>query len=289
MDIKSIGTNADKMARVDISKVYKGYFSDPKNIARFIELGIQPIFNHFPMEMTYVDFGGGQGHLAVGVKKYLENSGRKIRTVVVDANEDYLKDSEEKGLEIQLCNLEEVSFSNLDLVTMRAVLHYNAPKDQRLILKNILNSLKTNGHLVHQNSSGNKENCDLRSAISNIPELGRAGSGNYHWICEDDYFQILKEVGFKEITHVGYTKSNEWSPEEQWDRFNSDIVQKVLKNNNQNDLNKIEDRKSIYLQKAYGLIDEYSNKYGKEYLGIIDTGEGRVLIRYSYPIIISKK
>lgn len=289
MDIKSIGTNADKLAKVDISKVYKGYFSDPKNIAKFVELGIQPILDHLPMEMRYVDFGGGQGHLALGVKEYIGHSGRKISTVVADANEDYLKEAKEKGLEIKLCNLEGVSFSNLDLVTMRAVLHYNTPKNQKMILENIHNSLKTNGYLIHQNSSGNKENCDLRSAISNIPELGRAGSGNYYWICEDDYIQILKETGFKEITHGGYSNSNEWGPEEQWDRFNHEITQKALRVDNYSDLNAIKDRKNIYLQKAYRLINEYKRKYGKECLGIIDTDEGKVLIRYSYPIIISKK
>ena len=212
-----------------------------------------------------------------------------LNLIVADANESYLEVARQKGLGIKLCNLEDNNFPNLDLVTMRAVLHYNTPPNQKLILKNIFNSLKAGGYLVHQNSSGNKENCELRSALVNIPELGRAGAGNYHWVSEEEYLSLTKEVGFSNTITAGYAKANFWGPDEQWDRFNSEITKKALENNDENTLLEIEMRKKAYLEKAYKLIEEYSNKYRKEYLGIKDAGNNKVIIEYLYPIVVSRK
>ncbi len=289
MKISSIGTNADSKARVDISKVHGGYFADKTNLEKFTEFGLKPILSNLPKQISYVDFGGGQGHLAYEVKNFLIENGFEVTAIVADANDEYLKVAEKVGLETKHCNLEENNFSELDLVTMRAVLHYNTPENQKMILKNIYNSLKKGGYLVHQNSSGNKENCELRSAIVNIPELGRAGSGNYHWVSEEEYDSLLKEAGFTEIIHGGYAKANSWGPEEQWDRFNAEITKDAVENNNQEELSEIEARKKIYLEKTYKIIEEYSEKYGKDYIGIKESKNRAPLIEYLYPIVISKK
>ena len=289
MKTNSIGTNADTLAKVDISKVHGGYFADPKNIEKFIELGITPIIKDFPENINYVDFGGGQGHLTLLVKEFLESKGYKVTATVADANDGYLLKAKEKHLETKLCNLEDCSLSNLDLVTMRAVLHYNTPENQVLILKNLFNSLKTDGYLVHQNSSGNKENCELRSALVNIAELGRAGAGNYHWVSEIEYQSLVAKAGFSKTTNVGYAKSNAWGPDEQWDRFNNEITKIASEEGDNRKLLEIKSRKDIYIKKAYKMIEEYSNKYGKEYLGIKNVTGGRVMIEYTYPIIVSRK
>ena len=289
MQTNSIGTNADTKAGVDISKVHGGYFADPVNLKKFIELGIDPIINSFSKDINYVDFGGGQGHLASAVKKYLEDEGYMGNAIVADANDGYLLKAKERGLETKLCNLEDKNFSNLDLATMRAVLHYNTPTNQKLILESIFKSLKNGGYLVHQNSSGNKENCELRSALVNIQELGRAGAGNYHWVSEEEYLLLVREVGFSNTVTNGYAKANSWGPEEQWDRFNSEITRQAVEGNNKKALSDIEIRKKAYLAKAYKMIKEYSDKYGKEYLGIKDIDNGKLVIEYLYPIIVSKK
>lgn len=168
---------------------------------------------------------------------------------------------------------------------MRAVLHYNVPEKQVLIIKNIFNSLKKGGYLVHQNSSGNKGNCELRSALVNIPELGRAGAGNYHWISEEEYLSLAKEAGFSETIQVGYAKANSWSPEEQWNRFNQNLTKRIQESGSVIGLEEIEKRKGTYLNKANKLIEEYTTKYGKEYLGI----KQDLNIEYSYPIIVSRR
>jgi SAM-dependent methyltransferase len=289
MKTNSIGTNADISAGVDISKVHGNYFADPKNIERFIDLGIKPIIKDFPKKMNYVDFGGGQGHLTILVKEYLEKNSFNVSATVADANENYLLTAKEKSLDTRLCNLEDAPFSNTDLITMRAVLHYNVPDNQKLILKNVFNALKIGGYFVHQNSSGNKENCELRSALVNIPELGRAGAGDYHWISEQEYRFLIEGAGFSTTTIVGYAQPNSWGPDEQWDRFNDKITKIATENKDEETLRDIETRKKIYLDKAYAMIREYSEKYGKEYLGAKDLDDGKIVIEYLYPIIVSRK
>lgn len=289
MKISSIGTNADSEAKVDISKVHGGYFSDPKNTKIFNELGIAPLLKDLPDIVKYVDFGGGQGYLTTSVKQYIEGAGKKVDAIVADANQEYLNIAAKSGLATRLCNLEDADFSGLDLVTMRAVLHYNSPSNQLSILKNISKSLKDGGYLVHQNSSGNKENCALRSAIVNIPELGRVGTGNYHWVCEDEYIDSIKRVGFASTISAGYAPTNSWGPDEPWDRFNSEKMKTALANGDKGFLSSLESRKKIYLEKAYNLIQEYGDKYDREYVGINELPNGKIVIKYLYPITISRK
>lgn len=289
MDIKSIGTNADKAATVDISQVHSGYFADSKNIDVFIGLGISPIADKLPKKLNYVDFGGGQGHLASGVKNYLESNGFSVNELVADANEDYLAIAKSKNLNVNLCNLENCNFPNTDLITMRAVLHYNSHDNQLVILKDVYNSLNTGGYFVHQNSSGNKENCELRSLIVNIDELGRAGAGSYHWVSEGEYKELLGKVGFVDVIHAGYATANSWGPDQQWERFNGKLTEKAKLDNDESLLVEIENRKEVYLTKANKLITEYVERYGGEHLGVKTESDGKVIIEYQYPIVIAKK
>lgn len=69
------GSKADIQAGVDISKVHGGYFSSVKNAQDFCDFGIGSIEKNLPREMTYMDFGGGQGFLGRLVKSYLEERG----------------------------------------------------------------------------------------------------------------------------------------------------------------------------------------------------------------------
>jgi ubiquinone/menaquinone biosynthesis C-methylase UbiE len=122
-----------------------------------------------------------------------------------------------------------------------------------------------------------------------LPELGRAGEGDYHWVSEDDYSDMLKEVGFKDIVHAGYAPLNSWGPEEQWNRFNSDRTNKAVSSGDKQMISEIEKNKNLFLKKAYLLIEEYIQKYGREYLGIKNKENGTLVIEYLYPIVVAKK
>lgn len=289
MKIQSVGTIADKSANVDISKVYGGYFGDTKNIDIFIKIGIESIEKNLPKKLNYVDFGGGQGQLANGVKKYLESKGFEVHEIVADSNEDYLELAKNNGLNIQLYNLEGCYLPNTDLLTMRAVLHYNTSENQNKILKDVYNSLNNGGYFVLQDSSGSKENCDLRSELVNIIELGRAGAGSYHWITLGEYEDMLKQAGFVHISRAGYAPSNTWGPESQWERFNGDMTKKVKQSGDNKLSIELEERKNTYLDKAYKIIEEYRTKYGDEHLGLKRSDDGKIVIEYLYPIVVVRK
>lgn len=286
---KITGTRADLVAGVDISKVHGGYFSSNKNIKEFINLGIKPIEKYLPKKVLHLDYGGGQGHLGKGVKDYLISKGFKVKTIVVDANSEFLKQSKEKGLRGELCNVQDSKLKDVDLITMRAVIHYNNPENQQGIFNKVFSSLKKGGFLVHQMSSGSKENCELRSAIVNISSLGRAvGKEHYRWISEEQCIDMLKKAGFSENNVFDYAPSNSWGPEEQWDRFNKKKTIQAKEINNFEELKLLESRRKNYLREANKLIENYLKKFSNSNLGVIKKKDS-FLINYTYPILVSRK
>ena len=50
-------------------------------------------------------------------------------------------------------------------------------------------------------------------------------------LIEDNIYKtqndLLKKVGFTNVIHAGYATSNSWGPEEQWDRFNKEVIDKI--------------------------------------------------------------
>lgn len=281
------GTQADLSAGVDISKVHGGYFSNLENAKKFCEIGLNPILSNLPREIHYADYGGGEGFLTKEVTRWLTDKGLEVVAFVADANEKYLNLAKIEGLETILCNLENCPLTDLDLITMRAVNHYNPISLQKLILKNVYNALNPDGVLLSQISSGVKENCALRSSIMDIPELGR-GVGNYHWTSVQEYQSLLSEAGFIQNEVLGYAPPAHWCPEEQWDRFNQKEEQTIEAGGDLLAIEKLKQRKQAYLKKANSLVEEYIGQYGKELL-TIEENNGKYIIHYLYPIIKSRK
>lgn len=286
---KAIGSKADMAANVDISKVYGGYFANPENARLFCKIGLGNALSQLPRKITYLDFGGGQGLLAEPIKRYLEENGHTVRAVVADGNQAFLEKAATIGLETMLCNLEDARMRDTDLITMRAVLHYNPPDKQRQILKAAYEALKDGGYLVHQVSSGSDANSQLRSAIVNIPELGRAGAGSYHWTSIDETVELHKQAGFSTTEVAGFAPSNSWGPEEQWDRFNTKRLEEAHVKNDIGTISQIEAEKTNYLAKASRVIEDFIRRFGEQETGVEKLANGSYLIHYQYPIIVSKK
>lgn len=218
------------------------------------------------------------------------SKGHEVKTIVVDANPQYLKVAQEKGLLIEINNIQNSKAKDADLVTMRAVIHYNKQENQQKIFDKIFKTLKKGGYLVHQNSSGSKENCELRSAIVNLRSLGKVVSDeNYKWVSEEECIKMANKAGFKDNKVAGYAPSNAWGPEEQWDRFNKKKTEEAILLNNKTEIELIKKRREIYLQEANKLIEDYIKKYSNEILGIIKKKDDNYLINYTYSIIVSKK
>lgn len=290
LQMASAGSRADVRAGVDIEQVQGGYFSARKNVEAFLEFGLSPVEKDLPEDVNYADLGGGSGVLAATVTDYLQAKGHKVRPVVVDANPMFLEKAKERGLRTLLCDLETCDLDGLNLVTMRAVNHYNTVDKQRVILGNVYRSLGEDGYLVSQISSGSAANCDLRSNLSNLESLGRSvGGDQYHWLPLQEFIRLLENSGFSTNNFAGCAPPNSYGPEEQWERFHTKRTQEAAERGNEQELERIREQKNLFLQEANNLIRACYEKYGKEVSGVSVTTDSNGKIHYEYPIICSKK
>ncbi|MFA6072225.1 MAG: class I SAM-dependent methyltransferase [Janthinobacterium sp.] len=283
---KAIGTNADMSGQVNIQKVHSGYFDNREYAIDFVKKGVEPLIPSLSQIVNYADCGGAHGLLAEEVTNALRQLNFTVNPLVVDANSKMLELAKERNLPTLLANLDDVPLEGMSLITMRAVLHYNSADDQLSILHNMYNSLLDGGHLVHQASSGNEENCALRSEIVNLPSLGRAGAGKYSWLSLDKIIEFTRSVGFT-VVDVEYAQSNAWSAEEQWDRFNSAKLAEI--SGNESAMREYFERRDRFLTEANALIKKAIAEYGAERLGVELKSNGEYMIHYPYPIIVAKK
>jgi hypothetical protein len=283
-----LGTYSDINSGVDISKVHNNYFSNNKNADIFCEIGIRPILSELPKSIKLIDFGGGMGFLTKSVKDYLEKNNFKVEAIVLDANERFLVEAKKQGLKTVKTAIQLSKINDADIIISRALIHYNQKEDQQNILDIIFKSLKTRGFFIHQNSSGTKENCKLRSDIVNSNYLGRTPEGfKYNWVDENKCLDMSRKVGFQKSYTAGYAPGNSWGPEEQWDRFNKKETDIAETENNLDKLGEIEIRKKNFLTKSKELIELYISKWGLK--DIKKDDDEKYTITYSYPIIICKK
>ncbi len=286
----AVGTQSDLKADVNIAKVFGGYFSSLEAAQCFIDFGIKTIEKELPADLRYADYGGGQGFLTKIVAEWLRLQGHNVDAFVVDGNAKFLQIAKKAGLKTVERNLENCDFKEADLITMRAVNHYNSLDKQIEILKNTAKALKENGFLISQISSGSEENCRLRSNIVNLKSLGRAGEDkSYHWTTIEEYSDFLKKVGFVSVEVLGYAPDCSWSPEEQWDRFHEKETKEAEDENYGDKMEEINKRKNIFLKEAYVLIKNYVDMFGEEVLGVDFDESGKANIKYKYPIIKSRK
>jgi SAM-dependent methyltransferase len=281
---KAVGTRADISGKVDMSKVFGGYFSNPVNAQAFIDIGIKPILEGLPGSIKYSDFGGGDGYLGKFVADFLRESGRKVNTLVIDANPEYLRKARKLGLKTKLANLQDIKVKDFDLITMRAVNHYNSLKEQIKILKNTHDSLRKGGYLISQISTGNKANVNMRNLIKN-KLLKLTGEGEpYEWVTAEKYIKILKAGGFKWIKPVGHAPSGKWALEEQWERYHSKKRAEALAKGNMKEVERIDNQKEKYMAYAKKLVkmEKFRNAGVKK----IDNSH---VVHYRYDIIMAKR
>lgn len=286
----SAGTQSDLRSDVNIAKVFGGYFSNSEVAKSFVDAGIKDIEKELPKDIKMADYGGGQGFLTKIVADWLKSQGHNVEAFVIDGNSKFLQVAQKEGLQIYQCNLEKCDFKNADLLTMRAVNHYNSLEKQLEILKSALKALREKGYLISQISSGSEENCRLRSEICNLKSLGRAvEGGNYHWTSIEEYEKLLEEAGFKNNIVVGQAPDCTWTPEEQWDRFNEKEMRSMVEANNTEKITEINNKREIFIKEAYKIVEQYINKVGKDVVDVSFDENNRAVIRYKYPIIKSQK
>jgi predicted RNA methylase len=166
------GTQKDLKYQVNMTQVLGGYFGDVRIAQSFIEIGIVPIEDQLHQKIRIADFGGGQGLLLATVRDYLVAQGFEVEAYVVDSNPEFIKECKKKNLKVVFSDIRDCPLEGLDLVIMRAVLHYNAVNNQVKILNPVKNSLGASGKLVAQILTGSAINCQLRKDIISLPARG---------------------------------------------------------------------------------------------------------------------
>lgn len=289
---KAEGTKADVDAGVEISKVHGGYFSSLEKARAFCDVGVSKILYELPAKIHYADFGGGEGFLTKTVVAYLREHGKEVDVSVVDANEKSLDIVKKEGLRAVKANLQDCDVGDLNLITMRAVNHYNPWEDQVAIMKNARTNLADGGFLLNQLSSGSRENVSLRTGIIHLSSLvyGRnVGKVGYRWVAEDEYPILCAEAGFSDTQLAGYAPENAWGPEEQWERMNCKRLREAEDVKDAQLIAALHEHRNNFVSEANALIESYLQKYENKDLGVERMEDGSYLIHYTYPIFISRK
>ena len=281
---------ADMMAGVDISKVQSGYFSDQENIEAFIEIGIARVAADLPNRIRFADFGGGTGVLTTQVSIHLATHGHKIHSIVVDANDQFLEQARGSCSEAVLADLETCQIKHCDLITMRAVNHYNPLVKQQKILNNVYRSMSPGAFLVSQISSGSTENCCLRSEVSNLMSLGRSTcSDGFHWTTVDDYLDLLRAAGFANSACVGEAPGSVWRAEDLWNRFNLNATRQAELVEDGDAQAALSRRRETFFRESQQLFQTYDENYSQDITGLNTDDNGEYIIHFKYPVIISRK
>ena len=277
----SPGVNADKKGGVNISEVSGGIFSDAENATKFCEMGLKEIEHDLPHFVKYVDFGGGTGFLTKIVKDWLEKNGHEVQATVADANNEYLEEATNKGLLGKLCNLTDTNFSDLDLATMRSVLHYNPTNIQKIIIKKVFESLKEGAFFMNQIAMGEEENNKLRCQISDA-------LAKKYWISYEEYKKMLEDAGFKDIQISDSICDTVWGPENVWKRYNGNHLERAIKDNDTEKIHLLENQRKKYLETTNEIIEDSYKKKGAG-LGIERDKNGLYKIRNQFKIVTCRK
>lgn len=277
--VLSAGVIADIQSKVKIGKVFKGYFSSPVNAKTFTQIGLPHIASILPAELKLADFGGGDGYLTCEVKNFLEKHNKIVEGIVIDGNPNFLEEAAKKGFITLEASLEETKLKNIDLIIMRAVLHYNSKAVQKKILRKVKSALTNEGIFIHQLSSGDYYNVQLRNKIAHLPSLKRINdTGDIHFTTVDEYLALCKSVNLS-TKLIGYAPESSWTLEEMFDRFHPE-TQGMTKEQKSD----YRDRKS-FLREAKELILHY-----KETTPIkgIEINNNTITVCHSYPIFESR-
>lgn len=215
------GTQRDIREGTDLARMLP-FFGSLETARKFAEIGVAPVLSALPQRVAYVDFGGGQGVLAQAVRDFVNAAGRPCHATVVDANPRYLAQAAAAGIATVCANIEECDLRNIDLATLRLVLHYNARQQQAAILAGVAGSLARDGIAVTQIETGDPTVCALHTQIANL--LSRESAPGYYWMTLEEYCELLRGAGFCDIAVVADDEPVDADVEralaDAWQRFN---------------------------------------------------------------------
>ena len=285
-------TRSDLSAGVVMSQLSEGYFADPTMAQAFVDIAIRDIVPTLGDQVNYAGFGGGEGYLTKRVADFISASGRRVSTLVVDANPSYLATAKELGLAGLCADLAEVVLRGYDLITMRSVNHYNALPVQQRIVNAALMALVDDGYLVSQNLSGPSERyCQLASQLSKIPALGRvdADRDEPHMTSEAEFVALMQKAGFEGIRVAGYAPLIEVGPTWYWNRFNEQHRELAMAASDSGEVEAIDERREVYFREANEAISTFLETATATESASIRRTEDSFTLDLNFPIFVGRR
>ncbi len=200
-----------KISEEEREKFGGDYSSNPENIKRFIEIGLEKIVEKLPQHVKILDLGGAGGRLAESIRNELKKEGRTVEATVVEINNVFAKEAEKRELKTVLANLaNDIPIKKADLVIMRNVLHYNSLEDIKKILANVKESLGDSGIFINQViSAKDKNHVHFINEILSADVLGRG----VNYLTNEEYLNLCSEVELPtELS--GYAPTGRWTLKE---------------------------------------------------------------------------
>jgi len=263
------------------------FFGSRVEAASFVAIALGRAIALLPQTVHYVDFGGGQGILAREMTDALIGAGRTAITTVVDANPSYLADARARGLQVALENIESCTMSDVDLATMRLVIHYCGPDQQASILQRIHRTLAPGGVFVSQIETGEEDVCRLQARIANA--LSTESRFGYHWPTLSEYIEIARRAGFDEMDVIGESRAVDTSFNEAlaaaWRRFHGRELRELASQERLIEMNQLLAQRARFFRESHALIAEtFGNVPG------VDTqSQGLQKFRLHYPIVFCRR
>ena len=264
-----------------------GYSSNPENIKKFIEIGLEKIVEKLPEYLNVLDLGGAGGRLAESVKNKLEKRGKAVEVTIVDINNEFVKEAEKRGLKTVVANVaNSIPVREVDLAIMRNVLHYNSIEDIKKILANIKESLRPKGYFINQVISGKDENhVKFINEILSAEVLGRG----VNYLTNEEYLELCAETELS-TELAGYAPTGRWSLKEMFWR----TYPKKAGAEGVEDMNAFTDKekeeyyfkRDAYVEKCREILEKYREE---EKIDNIEFRGAETKVEFYGPIFISHK
>jgi hypothetical protein len=167
-----------------------------------------------PDSLKVVEYGSAEGKVGEYFKKKLVKAGKVVHLTLVDVVKEHLEANKNVETEKIHCDLAEMNLKPLyDLGIGRSILHYFSEGVQKIVLKNIFNSLRTEGYYLSQNF------VQLDSDLELYLKLNRAIGKSFSLVSVESLQQMFEEVGFKEVRLLGALPVWDYSSENLQQRY----------------------------------------------------------------------
>lgn len=291
MKVSSVGSQNDIREGTNLLETVP-FFRSREEVGLFITQGVLNILPSLPMRLRYIDFGGGQGFLTKHVRDALVMRGYEVTAIVADSNVQFLMEAQLAGLQVVPVNLEQSSFENADLITMRLVNHYNSAQTQRAIMSAAFSALNPGGYLISQIETGSPISCNLRNEIAEYLTGRDQHDTHYYWVSEVEYRSWLGEIGFvaddKQVASSVHESCVDSIVKLAWERMHGGVHAHARASSATSDDEVLKKLRAQSLVEVNKIVEAYWHRHGDDPEGLYRCGDV-FMLRASCPIIICRK